>query len=104
MRTLPTVPRDGETQSDGQMVSIVGATSWGGRMAKSEPFITVVTCPECGRTGTATWEQDENPVDTDDAGPLLKSVSDGFRSGSESEIYCVDCGVEAITGRTSKQG
>jgi hypothetical protein len=71
-------------------------------MAKPEQFITVVTCPECGRTGTAAWEHNENPIGSaDDAGPLLQSVSDGFRFGPESEIYCIACGVEAITGRTS---
>jgi hypothetical protein len=73
-------------------------------MGKAEQFISVVTCPECGRTGTATWEKDENPnaSQDDDEGMLLEGVSDGFRFDLDSKIYCVDCGVEAMTGRSSK--
>jgi hypothetical protein len=53
-------------------------------MTKPE-LITVVTCPECGQTG--------------DGETLLRSVSDGFRTGPDGEISSVDCGVEVITGQ-----
>jgi hypothetical protein len=53
---------------------------------------TVVTCPKCGRTGTAIW-----------ADNIVMNVSDGFRNSLfDADIYCVNCGVEAITGPNSK--
>jgi hypothetical protein len=70
-------------------------------MAKLEQFITVVTCPECGRTGTAAWEEKDN-FDDADYEMVLKNVSDGFQTGPTSEIYCIDCVIEAITGPKSK--
>jgi hypothetical protein len=70
-------------------------------MEQPDQFITVVTCPECGRTGTAAWEENDN-FDDADYEMVLKSVSDGFRFGSDSIIYCIECGVEAITGPNSK--
>jgi hypothetical protein len=69
-------------------------------MPKPDHFMTVVTCPECGRTGTATWEENENSDDADTA-TVLKNVSNGFRSDSDVAIYCIDCVVNAIVGRTS---
>ena len=70
-------------------------------MEKPDQFITIVTCPECGRTGTATWKGNENSDDADYE-MVSKNVSDGFRTGPDSDIYCLDCGVEAITGPNSK--
>ena len=70
-------------------------------MPKPDQFITVVTCPECGRTGIATWEKNEN-FDDADYEMALKNVSEGLRAGSDSIIYCIDCGVEAIVGPNSK--
>jgi hypothetical protein len=68
-------------------------------MAKREQFITSLTRPECERTGFATWEENENPGDLE---TTLKSVlSDGFRIGPQGEIYCANCGVEAISGKRS---
>jgi hypothetical protein len=69
---------------------------------KPDQFIAVVTCPECGRTGTATWEEKNNTDDAADTATVPTNISNGFRAGSESEIYCKDCGVEAITGPNSK--
>jgi len=70
-------------------------------MPRPDQFITVLTCPKCGRTGTATWEENVN-FDDADYEMVLKNVSDGFRFGSDSMIYCIDCGVEAITDPNSK--
>jgi hypothetical protein len=69
-------------------------------MGKPNQFITVVTCSECGRTGTATWKENEN-FDDADYEMVLTDVSDGFRFDSEGKIYCIDCGVDAITARNS---
>jgi hypothetical protein len=41
-----------------------------------------VTCPECGRTGTATWKGNENSDDADYE-MVLKIVSNGFLFGSD---------------------
>jgi hypothetical protein len=71
-------------------------------MAKGERFITNVLCPECGQSGSATWERDECAIVSGrDVGTTLESVSEGFRAGTGGEIYCTNCGVEAISGRTS---
>jgi len=69
-------------------------------MASPDQFLIVLTCPECGRTGTAAWEENNN-VDDADYEMVLKNVSDDFRS-SDSIIHCIECGVEAITGPTSR--
>jgi 4-hydroxy-3-methylbut-2-en-1-yl diphosphate synthase IspG/GcpE len=50
-----------------------------GRMTKPNQFITVVTCPECGRTGTATWKENNNSDDADYE-MVLKDVSVAFAS------------------------
>jgi hypothetical protein len=56
--------------------------------------------PGMGRTGTAAWEANET-FDDADYEMVLKNVSDGFRFGSDSIIYCIECGVEAIVGPNS---
>jgi hypothetical protein len=55
-------------------------------------FITSVICPECGRTGTTTWEETENPADEK---MTPKSVSAGFKV-SGGDVLCIDCGVAAV--------
>jgi len=65
-------------------------------MAKREHFVTPVTCPECALNGSATWEESERG----DLETTIKGVSDGFRIGPDGQIYCADCGVKAITGKT----
>jgi Zn ribbon nucleic-acid-binding protein len=67
-------------------------------MAKREPFPAAIKCPQCKRTGTAWWEEYENPVYAGgDLGTTLKNVSAGFRKSS-NEAYCDDCDVKAIGG------
>jgi hypothetical protein len=63
-------------------------------MTKRELFVTPVTCPECALNGSATWEEHAD-LDT-----VIKTVSDGFRSGPDGEIFCAGCGVKAIKGKT----
>jgi len=63
---------------------------------KRERFVTPVTCPQCALNGSATWEESERG----DLETTMKSVSDGFRIDRGTEIYCADCGVKAIVGRT----
>jgi hypothetical protein len=65
-------------------------------MTKREHFVTPVTCPQCALNGSATWEESERG----DLETTLKGVSDGFRIDRGTEIYCNDCGVKAIVGRT----
>ena len=64
--------------------------------AKRERFVTPVTCPQCALNGSANWEESE----LGDLETTIKSVSDGFRIGRDTEIYCADCGVKAIVGQT----
>jgi hypothetical protein len=63
---------------------------------KREQFITPVTCPQCARNGSAAWEEDERR----NLQTRIKSISHGFMVGPGTEIYCDDCGVKAIFGRT----
>jgi len=65
-------------------------------MTKRELFITPVTCPECALNGSATWQES----DRGDLETIVKGVTHGFRIGPDGEIYCADCGVKAITGKT----
>jgi hypothetical protein len=65
-------------------------------MAKREHFVTSVTCPECALNGSATWEEDASGnLET-----TIKILSDGFKVGPGTEIYCAECGVKAAIGRT----
>lgn len=60
-------------------------------MAKRERFTTALKCPQCKKVGTATWEENENPVHTGgDLGTALKRVSAGFHV-SANAAYCDDC-------------
>jgi hypothetical protein len=52
-------------------------------------------CPECGRTGTTTWEETEKP---DDEEMTPKSASAGFKI-SGADVLCIDCGVAAVAVR-----
>jgi hypothetical protein len=65
-------------------------------MAKRERFVTPVTCPECALNGSATWEESERG----DLQTAMKSVSHGFRIGLDGEIFCAECGVKAVAGKT----
>lgn len=65
-------------------------------MTKRERFVTPVTCPQCALNGSATWEESERG----DLETIIKSVSDGFRIDRGTEIYCANCGVKAIVGRS----
>jgi hypothetical protein len=67
-----------------------------GKRPKRERFDTPVTCPQCALNGTANWQESERG----DLETTIKSVSDGFRIDRGTEIYCADCGVKAIVGRT----
>jgi hypothetical protein len=65
-------------------------------MAKREHFVTHVTCPECALNGSATWEENESGnLET-----TVKSLSQGFKIGPDTAIYCDDCGVKATIGQT----
>lgn len=64
-------------------------------MTKLERFITPVS-PECASNGSATWKE----IERGDLETTIKSVSNGFRIGADGELYCADCGVKAIMGKT----
>lgn len=66
-------------------------------MAKRERFEFVVSCPRCGKTGTSTWEQNENPVHSGGLDRELVDVPQGFRRGvnrdadGDPDIVCNTC-------------
>jgi len=63
-------------------------------MTKREQFVTPVTCPQCALNGSATWEE-HGDLET-----IIETVSRGFRIGPDGEIFCAECGVKAIKGKT----
>jgi|LNAP01.1.fsa_nt_gb hypothetical protein len=66
-------------------------------MAKRETFETAVTCHRCAKNGTATWEENENPVHAGGLERELIEVPPGFRRGQnrdddgDPDIVCNDC-------------
>jgi hypothetical protein len=65
-------------------------------MAKRERFVTPVTCPQCALNGSATWEENESGnLET-----TIKNLSNGFKIGPDTVIYCAECGVKATLGQT----
>lgn len=66
-------------------------------MAKRETFRAAVSCPRCGKSGSATWEENENPVHAGGLDRELVDVPHGFRRGQnrdadgDPEIICNDC-------------
>jgi hypothetical protein len=65
-------------------------------MVKRERFVTPLTCPECALNGSANWEESERG----DLETTIKSISEGFRIRPDGEIYCSECGVKAVVGKT----
>jgi hypothetical protein len=68
-------------------------------MAKRETFTAKLVCPKCGKTGTATFEENENPMHTGGVfDRTLESMSAGFHEGPKdpsvgSAIFCDKCKV-----------
>ncbi len=63
-------------------------------MARREEYEISITCPRCGKRGTSTREENENPYYRGgrfDSVP--HSVSDGFRIEKGSEIFCTTCNI-----------
>ncbi len=66
-------------------------------MAKRETFGAAVACPKCKLTGTATWEENENPVHGNGLERELIEVPTGFHRGPQKdehgdpEILCDVC-------------
>jgi len=61
-------------------------------MARRETYPSPINCP-CGKTGTATWSENENPVHSrGEYDQRLESVSDGFVAGARGSITCKACG------------
>jgi hypothetical protein len=78
----------------GRTVDVVAESPFQHR--KREHFVTPVTCPECALNGSATWEESERG----DLETTIKSVTEGFRVGGGTDIYCAECGVKATIGKT----
>ncbi len=64
-------------------------------MARREQAIV---CPNCKKTGSAIWEDHENPVHLGlELGTALMSVSRGFRVGEGTKIFCTTCNIKVQT-------
>ena len=69
-------------------------------MARREQFSTNFKCPNCKNSGSALWEENENPVYGNGLNRELVSVSDGFcvttgaKQASDTEIVCTECNIE----------
>ncbi len=70
-------------------------------MAHREQFSSPLRCPNCGREGEATWEENENPVHGGGYDRKLVSIPAGFERSShndrfgDSDILCKNCKVSA---------
>ncbi|MFM0742247.1 hypothetical protein PQQ51_33940 [Paraburkholderia xenovorans] len=66
-------------------------------MPKRETFSSPIECKRCGKTGRATWEENENPVHGDGLDRELKELDAGFHPGKGQDlsgdvaIICDDC-------------
>lgn len=61
-------------------------------MARRETYEVAIRCPACGKTGTETRSENENPVhNRGEYDARLESVSDGFVAGARGKITCA-CG------------
>jgi hypothetical protein len=67
-------------------------------MAKREEFGAYVSCPKCGKSGTACWEENENPVHGDGLARTLVKTPPGFHqvqgeldAAGDPKISCDDC-------------
>jgi hypothetical protein len=70
-------------------------------MGSREHYNVRVTCPSCGRSGTASWSEWDRPTPYSGTGRRLESVPPGFIVGSEKDkdgdpsLVCEACGVAA---------
>ena len=57
-----------------------------------------IVCPNCTKTGSAIWEDHENPVHLGlELRTALISVSRGFRMGEGTKIFCTTCNIKVQT-------
>jgi len=57
-----------------------------------------IVCPNCKKSGSAIWEDHENPVHLGlELGTALMSVSRGFRVGEGTKIFCTTCNIKVQT-------
>jgi hypothetical protein len=68
-------------------------------MAKREELDKDLHCPDCGKKGTLTWSENENPMHAGARNdPQIVSISEGFVTGPERGhdrlpvIECRKCG------------
>ena len=68
-------------------------------MAKREQYGAAVECHLCKKKGSATWEENENPVHGGGLDRVLLEVPVGFHRGNgtdvagDTEIICDECKV-----------
>jgi nitrogen PTS system EIIA component len=56
-----------------------------------------IVCPNCKKTGSAMWEDIDNPVHGGEIDSTLLAVSCGFRIGEGTEIFCATCDFKVQT-------
>jgi hypothetical protein len=66
-------------------------------MARRERISSHIECKDCGKTGTAEWSENENPVHGRGLDSQLLSVTEGFAKGQgtvalgDQAIVCLTC-------------
>lgn len=66
---------------------------------QSYSYITRFRCPKCKRAGSAKWEEAERIALPHGAQiAALTSLTHGFKSGPQNEIYCANCVAQVVTG------
>jgi Zn ribbon nucleic-acid-binding protein len=75
------------------MLSVIGQTRsiQEAVVHKRERFVMSVRCPVCALNGPATWKENEK----ESLDMTITSLSHGFRTSTDDEIRCANCGVNA---------
>lgn len=61
-------------------------------MGTRETYVDRFSCPGCGASGSATWEENATPPHHGGRlNPVLKNISKGFRRSGDSEDTTVEC-------------
>ena len=66
-------------------------------MPRRHEYTMRFRCPACKRAGSAKWEESERVAGGHHT-PILKSVSQGFKARTHSQIVCATCQAPVVYG------
>lgn len=68
-------------------------------MPRRHIYITRFRCPKCKKAGNAKWEENDRIALPHGAQiPALSSLTHGFQSGPQNEIFCTRCAAQVVSG------